>query len=121
MKKLLILFIFLSTNVFAEINLTKIKDGLNSPWSLSIVNDGKYIITEKPGNIILFNEVKNTTKTIKHNLDVLEDGQGGLLDILFKDNIVWVSYTENRGNYKTSTSIARGNFNRGKIEFKNIF
>ncbi len=28
MKKVLILFIFLSTNVFAEINLTKIKDGL---------------------------------------------------------------------------------------------
>ena len=84
MKKVLILFIFLSTNVFAEINLIKIKDGLNSPWSLSIVNHGKYLITEKSGNIILFNEVKNTTKNIKHNLDILEDGQGGLLDIFLK-------------------------------------
>ena len=90
MKKVLILFIFLSTNVFAEINLTKIKDGLNSPWALSIVDDGKYLITEKPGNIILFNEVKNTDKIIKHNLDVLEEGQGGLLDVLYKNNIALI-------------------------------
>ena len=58
---------------------------------------------------------------INHNLNVLEYGQGGLLDIIFKNGVVWVSYTEDRGNYKTSTSIARGEFNSEKIIFKNIF
>ena len=67
MKKLLILFIFLSTNVFAEINLTKIKDGLNSPWSLSIISKGKYLITEKPGNII---PVSYTHLTLPTNREV---------------------------------------------------
>ena len=43
------------------------------------------------------------------------------MDILYKDNIVWVTYTEDRGNYKTSTSIARGKFNKNTIEFANIF
>ena len=121
MKKLLILFIFLSTNVFAEINLTKIKDGLNSPWSLSIISDGKYLITEKPGNIILFNEFKNTSKTIKHNLDVLEDGQGGLLDILFENNYVYVTYSEHITNGFTSTSLAKAKFNENELIFSNLF
>ena len=47
-------------------------------------------------------------------------GQGGLLDIIYKDNNVWISYTEDRGNYKTSTSIARAELNK-KLDFKNIF
>ena len=121
MKKLLILFIFLSTNVFAEINLIKIKDGLNSPWSLSIISDGKYLITEKPGNIILFNEFKNTSKTIKHNLDVLEDGQGGLLDIFFENNYVYATYSEHITNGFTSTSLAKAKFNENELIFSNLF
>ena len=44
-----------------------------------------------------------------------------MLDIIVRDNIVWVSYSEDRGNYKTSTSIARGDFNRDNIIFENIF
>ena len=43
---------------------------------------------------------------IKHNLNLLEYGQGGLLDVLYKDGQVYISYTENRSNCKTSTSIA---------------
>ena len=121
MKKLLILFIFLSTNVFAEINLTKINDGLNSPWSLSIISDGKYLITEKPGNIILFNEFENTSKTIKHNLDVLEDGQGGLLDIFFENNYVYATYSEHITNGFTSTSLAKAKFNENELIFSNLF
>ena len=121
MKKVLILFIFLSTNVFADINLVKIKDGLNSPWSLSIVNNGKYLITEKPGNIILFDEVEDTIKILKHNLDVLEDGQGGLLDIFFKNNYVYVTYSEHITNGFTSTSLAKAKFNENELKFSNLF
>ena len=56
-----------------------------------------------------------------HQLDFVVHGQGGLLDIIHKDNIVWISYTEDRGNYKTSTSIARAELNKKKLVFKNIF
>ena len=44
---------------------------------------------------------------IKHNLNFLEVGQGGLLDIIYQDNTLWISYSENRGDSKTSTSIAK--------------
>ena len=119
MKKVLFLFIFLSTNVFAEINLTKIKDGLNSPWSLSIVNDGKYLITEKPGNIIYVNIENKKQKKVKHNLKVLEHGQGGLLDVLYHNKKVFISYSEKRKDFESSTSIAKGKYSDNKIDFKN--
>ena len=51
----------------------------------------------------------------------MEDGQGGLLDILHQENKVWISYTENRGNRKTSTSIALANLDKKNLVFKNIF
>ncbi len=118
---IIILFIFFCTNLKAtEFNLKKILN-LNEPWGSTFINENELLITEKSGRIKIINLKKKEISIIDHNLNVLEYGQGGLLDILFKDNVVWVSYTEDRGNYKTSTSIARGDFNRDKIEFKNLF
>ena len=34
---------------------------------------------------------------------------------------IYISYSENRGDWKTSTSVARGKFNTTNINFKNIF
>ena len=121
MKKLLILILFLTSEVLADINLSKIKDGFQSPWSLSIVDEGKFLITEKSGNIILFNEAANNTKKIEHNLNILEDGQGGLLDIFYENNFVYVTYSENMSKGFTSTSLAKAKYNEDKLNFKNLF
>ena len=118
---IIVIFIFFCTSLKAtEFNLKKILN-LNEPWGSSFINENELLITEKSGIIKIINLKKKEISIIDHNLNVLEYGQGGLLDILFKDNVIWVSYTEDRGNYKTSTSIARGDFNRKKIEFKNLF
>ena len=120
-KIFVVIIIFFCSNLNAtEFNLKKILN-LNEPWGSSFINENELLITEKSGIIKIINLKKKEISTIDHNLNVLEYGQGGLLDILYKDNVVWVSYTEDRGNYKTSTSIARGDFNREKIEFKNLF
>ena len=123
MKKFLICLNFLLIFSYSNASTLSFKKivNLNEPWGSTFLNDQELLITEKSGEIKLVNiKTKNITK-INHNLEVLEYGQGGLLDILYKDNIVWVTYTEDRGNYKTSTSIARGKFNKNTIEFANIF
>ena len=66
-----------------DFKLTKILEDLNSPWSLSFVSQNEVLITEKPGNIIYVNIENKKKKKVKHNLKVLEHGQGGLLDILY--------------------------------------
>ena len=117
----IIIFLFLSVNSFAKnLKFTKIIV-LDKPWGSSFINNNELIISEKSGKIKIVNIENSDNNEIDHNLNFLELGQGGLLDIIYKDGFVWISYTEDRGNLKTSTSIAKGKFNRKKIFFKNIF
>ena len=94
---------------------------LDKPWGSSFINYNEIIITEKSGNIKIINFLTNDITIVEHNLNFLEYGQGGLLDILYKDNFLWISYSENRGNSKTSTSIAKTKLDKKKLSFKNIF
>ena len=123
MKKIFIfIFFFLSFNLYAqEIKLEKIVDSFDKPWSLSFIDDENIIITEKSGKLYTFNLKNKKISEIKHNLSVLEVGQGGLLDVLYHDKKVYISYSENRGDWKTSTSVAKGIFDKKNIKFKNIF
>ena len=122
MKKILIIFLLFFTNLSAnDFKLERITKGFESPWSLTFIDSQNLILTEKPGNIKFLDLKRNIIKDISHNLEVLEDGQGGLLDILYKDNTVFVSYSENRSNGMSSTSVARAKFNTDKLRFKNIF
>tara|TARA_B100000073_G_scaffold264750_1_gene224393 strand:+ start:351 stop:1442 length:1092 start_codon:yes stop_codon:yes gene_type:complete len=118
---LIFYFFFLTTTSFSSaLKFQKIVD-LNDAWGSTFVNNSEILITEKSGKIKLVNISSKKITEIEHNLNYLEHGQGGLLDILFENNFVYVSYTENRGNWKTSTSIAKARFNNKKLAFKNIF
>ena len=57
---------------------------------------------------------KIETSDKKHNLNYLEHGQGGLLDVLYKDNFIYISYSENRGDWKSSTSVAKAKFKKNE-------
>ena len=125
MKKIiLIISFFLSQSVHILSNELKLQEsikGLNAPWSLSFIEDNKVLVTEKSGNIILVDLKNKKNKKIKHNLNILEDGQGGLLEVLYFNNQVFVSYSENLKKGKSSTSVASAKFNENELNFKNIF
>ena len=114
------IFLFSVSSEAAELNFKKIADFRN-PWGSTFVSNNEILLTEVSGNLKLINIESGSITEIKHNLKVLEDGQGGLLDILYKDGVVWVSYSEDHGKSKTTTSVARGKFNKDQIDFKNIF
>ena len=124
MKKIfLLIFIFLhfhSVSLAKNLKFRKIAS-LDKPWGSSFISNDEIIITEKSGKIKIVNTLNGNVAEIKHNLNFLEYGQGGLLDILYKDNFIYVSYTENRANWKTSTSIAKAKLDRQNLLFKNIF
>jgi len=119
---LLIIFflLFASKSYSNNYIFTKIIE-LDEPWGSSFINNNEIIITEKSGKIKIVNVVLKEVLEIKHNLDFLEVGQGGLLDIIHQDGTLWISYSENRGNSKTSTSIAIAQLNKQELNFNNIF
>ena len=124
MKKIIIFFLlfFVHTNLYSsEVKFQKIISDLDKPWSLSFIDNDNIIFTQKSGNLYSLDLKNKKIFKIKHNLSVLEVGQGGLLDVMYYDGQIYISYAENRGDWKTSTSVAKGKFNRNKIEFRNIF
>jgi len=123
MKKIVLIFFLIikSTLTFAEDYNFKKLVTLNSPWGSAFINDEELIITEKGGKIKVINIINNKIVEINHNLNFREHGQGGLLDIIYRKNILWISYTEKRGDWKTSTSIAKAKLNKDELKFENIF
>ena len=117
----IVFFILFTSKSFSEdYKFTKITN-LNEPWGSSFINNDQIIITEKGGKIKIINITSKAISEIDHNINFLNIGQGGLLDILYKDNFLWISYSEDRGDWRTSTSIARAKLNKKKLNFKNIF
>jgi glucose/arabinose dehydrogenase len=123
MKKIVLIFFLIikSTLTLAEDYNFKKLVTLNSPWGSAFINDEELIITEKGGKIKIINIINNKIVEINHNLNFREHGQGGLLDIIYRKNILWISYTEKRGDWKTSTSIAKAKLNKDELKFENIF
>jgi quinoprotein glucose dehydrogenase len=125
MKKIIFLIYFFSIltsqSLSKEPKLHEIINGLDTPWSLSFINNNLAIVTEKAGNLILVDFNNKKVKEINHNLNILQDGQGGLLEVLYVNKQIFVSYSENLNKGNSSTSVASAKFNENFLDFKNIF
>ena len=125
MKKLFFICLLFFIQIFqlfsSEPKLQKIFNGLDSPWGLSFIDDNKVLVTEKSGNILSIDLNNQKINKIKHNLKILEDGQGGLLEVLYYNGQVFVSYSEDLKKGNSSTSVASAKFNEKVLNFKNIF
>ena len=115
-----LLLISINVSLAENLNIKKIVN-LNNPWGSTFINNKELLITEKSGKIKLLNLNTKVISEVTHNLKYLEHGQGGLLDILYKDDFIYISYSENRGDGKTSTSIAKARSSKSDLIFKNIF
>ena len=117
----LIFFSLICSNSFSSnLKFQKIVD-LEDPWGSSFINNDEIIVTEKGGEIKIVNVISKELLEVKHNLNFLVYGQGGLLDIIHQNNNIWISYSEDRGDWKTSTSIAKAKLNKNELNFENIF
>ena len=118
---LIIFFLLFASKSYSNnFKLTKIIK-LDEPWGSSFINNDEIIITEKSGKIKIVNINSKKILEVKHNLNFLDVGQGGLLDIIHQNNNLWISYSEDRGNSKTSTSIAKARLDKKELNFENIF
>ena len=82
----IIILIFFSSILQAEeFKLKKIVN-LTKPWGSSFINENELIITEKKGKIKIINVNSGKTSELVHNLNFKDYGQGGLLDIIYKEN-----------------------------------
>ncbi|WP_230640005.1 PQQ-dependent sugar dehydrogenase [Shinella sumterensis] len=94
----------------APLAVETIASGLNHPWSVEVLPDGSYLVSEKGGALRRVQSGK-ISPPISGVPDVATNGQGGLLDIaLARDfetsRILFLTYSA-RGDGGTGTAVAR--------------
>lgn len=98
-------------DVLTEVDKAVFADGLNQPWAIEPLPDGRFLVTEKPGRLRVVTANGRVLGPIDGVPDVDARGQGGLLDVAVRPNpdgafTVCLSYSEPRGDNMNGTSVA---------------
>lgn len=124
LRQLLLLSFFISPVALAQSPLTAnsekyqiqidiIADRLDHPWALAFLPDGRMLITERGGQLLLLSADGRERGSVSGLPDIAARGQGGLLDVavdpLFSENgLVYLSYVATgRGGRGTEVLRAR--------------
>lgn len=88
-----------------------VAQGLEQPWGLAFLPDGRMLVTEKAGRLRIVSRDGQITKPIANLPQVAVRGQGGLLDVapspsFSQDRTIFLSFTE-AGDGGAGTSLAR--------------
>ena len=59
-----------------------VADGLDHPWSLAFLPDGRMLVTERPGRLRLIVDGRLQEAPVSGAPEVVAKGQGGLLDVV---------------------------------------
>ena len=101
-------------------NVETVAKGLEHPWGLAFLPDGRMLVTERPGRLRLVGREGKLSEPLAGVPRVYASGQGGLLDVALspafnKDRLVYLSFAE-PGEGGAGTAVARGRLGEGGLE-----
>ena len=102
-------------------HLVKVTEGLEHPWGLAFLPDGRMLVTERPGRLRIVAEGWLVPEPVAGVPEVWDDGQGGLLDVAlhpgFAENgLVYLSYSSPDDDDDAATAVARGRLVGDRLE-----
>jgi glucose/arabinose dehydrogenase len=108
-----------------------VASGLDHPWGLAFLPEGRMLVTERPGRLRIVSMDGKISEPIGGVPEVAARGQGGLLDVVldpkFTDNrLVYLSYsepgTDDMGRAGNGTAVARARLEGQRLaDLKVIF
>ncbi len=95
------------------VTVTTLASGLEHPWGIAQLPDGRLMVTEQPGRLRIVTQDGEVSKPIDGVPDVDARGQGGLLDVTLdpafeRNRRVYLTYAEPAADGTNSTAAARG-------------
>lgn len=98
-----------------ELAVETVASGLEHPWGLAFLPDGRMLVTERPGRLRLVEADGKLSRPLSGVPSVVARGQGGLLDVTVdpafaQNRLVYLSFSEPRSG-GNGTSVARGRLN----------
>ena len=109
------------------VQVQELADGLDHPWGMVFLPDGRLLVTERSGDLYMLDQDKNLSGPIAGVPEVLARGQGGLLDIALdpdfeSNNYIYLSFAEPGPNNSASTAVGRGVWENDRINnFTTLF
>jgi glucose/arabinose dehydrogenase len=102
------------------IKVEKVAKGLQFPWGLAFLPDGRMLVTERPGRLRIVAKDGTLSEPIKGVPEVFAQGQGGLLGIALDPNfasnqLIYLAYAE-PGQGGAGTAVARGKLADGRLD-----
>ena len=101
-------------STFGTLVVNELATGLEYPWALAFLPDGRMLVTEKPGRLLLLGADGTFVAAIAGLPKIFVEGQSGLLDVALSPDFarepwVYLSLAEPnlRGNL-AGTAVARG-------------
>jgi aldose sugar dehydrogenase len=84
------------------LTITQVTDGLNEPWGIAFLPDGRFLVTERDGQLWLYAADGSTRAGVSGLPTVAVGGQGGLLDVMIPQDFeqsrkVWLTFSEPQG------------------------
>ncbi|QDQ73023.1 PQQ-dependent sugar dehydrogenase [Pseudoluteimonas lycopersici] len=88
-----------------------IASGLEYPWSVALLPEGGFLVTERPGRLRRIDANGTISTPIAGVPQVFAEGQGGLLDVMLDPGFaankrIWLSYAEPGENGTAGTAVA---------------
>lgn len=95
-----------------KLAVTTVAEGLEHPWGLAFLPDGRALVTERPGRLRLLGTDGRLSAPLAGVPPVRAVGQGGLLDVALdpdfaQNGLVYLSYSEPGEGDTSGTSVAR--------------
>lgn len=103
------------------IDVITVAKGLEHPWSLAFLPDGRMLVTERAGRMRLVSSTGVLSEPLAHVPAVFAEGQGGLLDVVLdprhaKNHLIYFSYAELAEDGTAGTAVARARLNDQRLE-----
>ena len=103
---------------------TVVASGLENPWGLALLPDGRWLVTERPGRLRIITAGGAVGEPITGLPPVDARGQGGLLDVVVApgfddDRMIYWSYAEPRSG-GNGTAVARGRLSNDGTGLENV-
>ena len=101
--------------------VTTVASGLEHPWALAFLPDGRMLVTERPGRLRIVTRDGRPSPPVNGVPRVFAAGQGGLLDVALdpsfdSNKLIYLSFSEPGEDGTAGTAVLRAKFVETRLE-----
>jgi len=104
----------------AKVRVSAVLDGLQIPWGIDFLPDGRALVTERPGSVRLADFAAGTSTVLAGAPAVAAKNQGGMLDVLVhpkyaENGWIYLCHSVSNDDDENTTRVARYKLRDGAL------